>query len=82
LTSAYQKILDVQSLAGEKINRLENIKSVLSNQTDSYTDMLAKVQEIDIAKLSLELQQQDYLLQISSKLLSNYALSDSALNLI
>ncbi|KAF0151673.1 MAG: flagellar hook-associated protein FlgL [Ignavibacteria bacterium] len=71
LTNAYQKILDVQSLAGEKLNRLENIKNVLEGQTYNYTEMLARVQEIDPAELVMELQQQDYLLQVSSKLLAN-----------
>jgi flagellar hook-associated protein 3 FlgL len=71
LTNAYQKILDVQSLGGEKINRLENIKNVLKGQTDNYSEMLVRVQEIDPAELIMELQQQDYLLQVSSKLLSN-----------
>lgn len=71
LTDAYKKILDVQSLGGEKYNRLENIKDVLQGQTDNYSDMLARVQEIDPAKLLMELQQQDYLLQVSSKLLAN-----------
>ncbi len=71
LTNAYQEILDVQSLGGEKINRLDNIITVLNGQTDNYTEMLTRVQEIDPAKLVMELQQQDYLLQISSKLLSN-----------
>lgn len=71
LTNAYQEILDVQSLGGEKINRLDNIRTVLQGQTDNYTEMLTRVQEIDPAKLVMELQQQDYLLQISSKLLSN-----------
>lgn len=71
LTNAYQAILDVQSLGGEKVNRLENIKTVLQSQTDNYTELLARVQEIDPAKLVMDLQQQDYLLQVSAKLLSN-----------
>lgn len=71
LSNAYQEILDVQSLGGEKINRLDNIITVLNGQSDNYTEMLTRVQEIDPAKLVMDLQQQDYLLQISSKLLSN-----------
>ncbi|MEW6653807.1 MAG: flagellin [Bacteroidota bacterium] len=71
LTNAYQKILDVQSLGGEKLNRLENIKNVLNGQTNNYTEMLTRVQEIDPAELVMELQHKDYLLQVSSKLLAN-----------
>lgn len=71
LSNAYQEILDVQSLGGEKINRLDNIITVLNGQTDNYTEMITRVQKIDPAKLVMDLQQQDYLLQISSKLLSN-----------
>ncbi len=71
LNNAYKKILDVQSLGGEKLNRLENIKNVLDGQKDNYTEMLTRVQEIKPEHLIMELQQQDYLLQVSSKLLAN-----------
>jgi len=71
LSSAYQKILDVQSHGGEKLNRLENIENVLLGQLNNYTEMLTRVQEIKPEELIMELQQQDYLLQVSSKLLAN-----------
>lgn len=71
LNNSFKKILDVQSLGGEKLNRLENIKDVLEGQSDNYTEMLVRVQEINPEELIMELQQQDYLLQVSSKLLAN-----------
>jgi flagellar hook-associated protein 3 FlgL len=71
LTAAYKEFANVQSLGGEKMNRLTNMKDVLSNQKTFYNDKLTKVQGIDTAALSTELSQQDYLLQVTYKLLAN-----------
>jgi flagellin-like hook-associated protein FlgL len=70
LNNAYNKLVNVQSLAGEKITRLENVKTVLTNQKSNFEQMLNDIQGIDIAKLSTELDEQDYLLAVTLKLLS------------
>ena len=71
LSTAYNALLNVQSENGAKINRFQNIHDLLQNQSDNYQAMLTKVQGIDTAKLVVDLQQQDYLLQVSNKLLAN-----------
>lgn len=71
LTAANNKLLNVQSLAGEKVNRLDSMETILTNQNTNYEELLSKIQGIDPAKLSVELQEQDYLLQVSYKLLAN-----------
>lgn len=70
LDEAYKNILNVQSLAGEKLKKFNNAQDLLNNYKTQYNEMLVKVQEIDPAKIMVELQQQDYLLQVSYKLLS------------
>ncbi len=71
LESAYKEMLNVQSLGGERMNRIEDINEVLKNQKENLLKLLAKKQEIDPAELLVDLQHQDYLLQVSYKLLAN-----------
>jgi flagellar hook-associated protein 3 FlgL len=71
LNDAYNQLLNVQTIGGEKLNRFEDISALLSNQQTNLTRTLANIQGIDVAKLAVDLQQQDYLLQISSKLFAN-----------
>ena len=71
LNDAYNQLLNIQTLGGEKSNRFEDISALLSNQQTNLTGTLSNIQGIDIAKLAVDLQQQDYLLQISSKLFAN-----------
>lgn len=71
LTNAYNGLLNVQSEGGAKINRFQNIHDLLQNQSNNYQAMIAKVGGVDTAKLVVDLQQQDYLLQVSNKILAN-----------
>ncbi|MEW6005874.1 MAG: flagellin [Stygiobacter sp.] len=71
LDSAYKNILNVQSLAGEKYNKFTSMQELLTSYKTQYNEMLVNVQSIDPAQIMVELQQQDYLLQVSYKLLSN-----------
>jgi flagellar hook-associated protein 3 FlgL len=71
LDNAYKNILNVQSLAGEKYNKFTNMQELLTTYKTQYNEMLVNVQSIDPAQIMVELQQQDYLLQVSYKLLSN-----------
>lgn len=71
LNAAYKEILSIQSLTGEKYNRLEDIYTILDNQKLDAQEMLSKRKEIDPAELSINLQYQDYLLQLSYKLASS-----------
>jgi flagellar hook-associated protein 3 FlgL len=72
LTNANNKLINVQSLAGEKENRLSNINDVLTTQKTSLEELLNNIQGIDTAKLSVDLTQQDYLLQLTDKLLAQW----------
>lgn len=71
LNVGYNNILNVQSLAGEKVSKFNNVQNLLSNYKTSYEELLSNVQEVDAAKLMVDLQQQDYLLQVSYKLLAS-----------
>ncbi len=68
LNAAYKEILSIQSLMGEKYNRLEDINTILSKQLQDSQSFLSKRKEIDPGQLAIDLQYQDYLLQLSYKL--------------
>ncbi|MEG8945567.1 hypothetical protein [Rosettibacter firmus] len=71
LNAAYKEILSIQSLTGEKYNRLEDINTILTKQLQDSQGFLSKRKEIDPAQLAIDLQYQDYLLQLSYKLASS-----------
>jgi flagellar hook-associated protein 3 FlgL len=71
LTLANNKLINVQTLAGEKLNRLDNVNEILATRNTNNETLLANIQGVDTAKLSTELNEQDYLLQITYKLLAN-----------
>lgn len=71
LENALHTILNIQSLGGQSINRMEDINQMLTNQKSNLQDMLSNKQGIDVAALSVELNNKDYLLQITNKLLAN-----------
>ncbi len=64
----YNGFLALQSQNGEKINRLDDIELLLDNNTSNVQTLLVDKQAIDPAKLIVDLQYQDYLLQMSNKL--------------
>ena len=68
LDDSYNQLLNVQTIGGEKSNRFDDISALLNNQQTNLTGTLSDIQGVDIAKLTVDLQQQDYLLQISAKL--------------
>ncbi|MEW6194110.1 MAG: hypothetical protein AB1521_03020 [Bacteroidota bacterium] len=70
LTDAYNSVVNLQSLNGDKYNRLEDIDILLDKQLTDTQDLLSKKQDVDQAELAVELQYQDYLLQLSYKLAS------------
>jgi flagellar hook-associated protein 3 FlgL len=71
LENAYRAILNVQSLGGQTINRMDDLNDMLTNQKTNLQEMLSNKQGIDVAALTIELQNKDYLLQITNKLLAN-----------
>jgi flagellar hook-associated protein 3 FlgL len=68
LNNAYNSIVNLQSINGEKLNRLDDISSLLEKQLLNTQELLSKKQDIDPAKLIVDLQYQDYVLQLSYKL--------------
>lgn len=71
LNSAYNGIIAIQSLNGEKLNKLNDINSLLENQLVDTRESLSKVEGVDQAELLVDLEYQDYLLQLSYKLASS-----------
>lgn len=71
LDSAYNDILALQSSNGNKLNKLYDLEDLMTNQTTDLTTLFAKKQEVDVAQVMVELQNQDYLLQMSYKLASS-----------
>ncbi|MFA7288214.1 MAG: hypothetical protein WC055_04980 [Melioribacteraceae bacterium] len=67
-TEGYNGFLALQTQNGEKINRLDDIGLLLENNTTNTQNLLVDKQAIDPAKLIVDLQYQDYLLQMSNKL--------------
>jgi flagellar hook-associated protein 3 FlgL len=71
LETAYNQLLNVQSLGGQTINRMDDLNQMLTTQSQNLQEMLANKQGIDVAALTVEMQNKDYLLQITNKLLAN-----------
>jgi flagellar hook-associated protein 3 FlgL len=71
LKDSYNKLVDIQSLTGLNQNRVDNMTSILNNQSTNYQDLLSKIQSVDTAKLATDLQTQDYLLQVINQLLAS-----------
>jgi len=76
-----QRILNKLANAGNIINKLQDTKDVLSNQQFVLTGLISDEQDVDVAKAVLELQNQDYILQLSYKI-SSMVLPKSLLDYI
>lgn len=68
LTNSYNGLINLQSLNGDKLNRLDDIGTLLEKQLNDSRELISKKQDIDPAKLIVDVQYQDYLLQMSYKL--------------
>jgi flagellar hook-associated protein 3 FlgL len=66
------RILDKISNAGNIINQLYDANDLLSNQKIGFQELLSKEQDVDVAQSVMDLQNQDYLLQVAYKLASTY----------
>ncbi len=73
------RLMDNLTQAGNIANRLTNSKDLMNNKTLQLQDLVSKTQGIDVAKAVVDLQNQDYLLQMSYKLAST-VLTTSILN--
>jgi flagellar hook-associated protein 3 FlgL len=63
-------LLDKISEVGSTINQLTNTEEMLNNQMDNFEELSASVNEVDLAKAILELQQQETALQFANKVAS------------
>ncbi|MEW6702735.1 MAG: flagellin [Bacteroidota bacterium] len=70
LENAYKEILNLQSIGGTTINRIDDRNEVLKNQLTNLQELLVREQGVDVPALIVDLQNQDYLLQVSYKLLA------------
>ena len=81
LEASYQGLLNVQSTGGSTYNRLDNISQQLATQQTNLQTMITNKLKVDPAQLSIYLQNQQYLLQMSDKILAT-TLSKSLLDYI
>jgi flagellar hook-associated protein 3 FlgL len=81
LQTSYQNLLNVQSTGGSTYNRLDNISQQLATQQTNLQTMITNKLKVDPAQLSIDLQNQQYLLQMSDKVLAT-TLSKSLLDYI
>ena len=81
LETSYQGLINVQTSSGSLYNRLNNFSQLLTSQQTNLQTMISNKLGVDPAKLSVDLQNQQYLLQMSDKILSMSA-NDCLLNYI
>jgi len=60
-----QNILNKISSAGNIVNKLQDTNDVLNNQQNVITDLISNEQDVDEAKAILDLQNMDYILQVT-----------------
>ena len=63
-------ILDKLAEAGNVVNQLDNTEELLGNQKTLLQNLASKEDDVDVAQAILEMQNQDYLLQLSYKMSS------------
>jgi flagellar hook-associated protein 3 FlgL len=71
LNDAYNQIIDIQSSIGTTQNRIEDMTSILNNQSTNYETLLSNIQSVDTAKIATDLQSQETLLQIIEQLIAS-----------
>ena len=64
----HQKLLNKMSDAGYVYNNLENTKSLLETQRVEIESMISAEKDLDMAKAIMDMQNYDYLLQVSYKM--------------
>jgi flagellar hook-associated protein 3 FlgL len=71
LQDSYKKLLNVESLGGQKSNRLDDINTVLTTNLDTLNTQLTKTQGADTTALSTELENLNYYLELAYTLLGD-----------
>ncbi len=71
LNNAFKELLNLQSLGGQTVNRMDDMNKMLTNHKTSLDESYAKIHDVDVPALAMDLQYQDYLLQVAYKLLAN-----------
>jgi flagellar hook-associated protein 3 FlgL len=71
LQDSYKKLLNVESLGGQKSNRLDDINTVLTTTLDTLNTQLTKTQSADTTALSTELENLNYYLELAYTLLGD-----------
>ncbi len=70
LQNSYNELLNIQSIGGEKSNRIDDITNLLTSTKTNLESSQANVSGVDTAKLAVDLQNQNYIMQISQKVLA------------
>jgi flagellin-like hook-associated protein FlgL len=64
----HSRLLNKMSDAGSIYNTLENTKSLLESQRVEIESMLSSEKDLDMAKAIIDMQNYEYLLQVSYKM--------------
>ncbi len=66
------KLLDKLSEVGNRINHLNDTNDMLQSQTTNMKEVISNVQDVDVAQAVMDLQNQNYLLQVSYQMSSMF----------
>jgi flagellar hook-associated protein 3 FlgL len=70
LQTSYNSLIEVESLGGQTQNRLDDIDTILTTTKTNLNAQLVNTQKADTTKLSVDLENLNYYLQLAYKLLS------------
>lgn len=70
VTNFFNNLLNKESKLGNVQNQLENVKELVKQKSTNFQDLIAKDMEVDTAKLLIDLQNQQYVLEMTYKMAS------------
>jgi len=66
----FDNLLNKESQIGNVQNQMENVQELLKQKTTNFQDLIAKDMEVDLPKLLIDMQNQQYVLDMSYKMAS------------
>ena len=68
--SFYDNLLNKESQMGNVLNQMENVQDLLKQKTTNFQELISNEMEVDMPKLLIDLQSQQYVLEMSYKMAS------------
>ncbi len=68
--SFYNNLLNKESKMGNVQNQMESVQTLLQGKSSNYKDLISSDMDVDVAKLLIDLQNQQYVLETSYKMAS------------